>query len=83
MPPERRLIYALINNLNTHKPKNDRWPKQPQPPVPLHADAGVRAEGATLTTRPSSSSERIPPGLRLRSAPMRGGGATIFRDLVG
>jgi hypothetical protein len=43
---------------NTYKPRNDRWPKQPQPAVPLHVDAGVRAEGATLTTRPSGSSER-------------------------
>ena len=48
-------IHVVLDNLNTHKPKNDRWLKlHPNVQVPLHADPGLMAQsGGDLVLDPA------------------------------
>jgi hypothetical protein len=38
-------MHAVLDNLNTPKPANDRWLTSPEPAFPLHADA--KSHGST------------------------------------
>ena len=48
-------IHVVLDNLNTHKPKNDRWLKRhPNVHFPLHADTGLLAQpGRNLVLDPA------------------------------
>jgi hypothetical protein len=42
-------IHVILDNLNTHKPKNDRWLKRhSNVHFPLHTDAGLLAQLGTV-----------------------------------
>jgi hypothetical protein len=44
----RALLHAIVDNLSTHKPKNDRWLKQHPNAFPLHADARFLAQSVEI-----------------------------------
>ena len=48
-------IHVVLDNLNTHKPRNDRWLKlHPNVTLPLHADPGLMAQsGGDLVLDPA------------------------------